>query len=388
MAELWPFATHGTVTEVLEWRTDVLQSQTREQRLSLRSAPREILTLRHRLDGPGLAQATALVRRGMAQEWIVPLWMMAERSGASLSAADVTVQVAAAHADYRAPGYAVAAANGGAAYLLEVAGVRPDGLDLAVQAGVDLTHPVIAPARRTRLLPPLEIERRHAGLGTVTARFLLSDSADLSGLRGVALYIAIDTSGSMSGAKIVAAMAAVQALVEELGATVPPVLRNDICVVLWNAAVSGLKVYRDADRMDFTALAAWLAVPVTLGGATDFAVALSEAPGFFAGAGTKRRIVLFLTDGAPSPSGSAAAAVTLLAGIADVEVFGFNIGLSNTSYTAMLDNTGADGVPVIAHGDTDALRDTLLGVLFGIPRYRGRDVLIDPSLTPSSLPRP
>ena len=201
----------------------------------------------------------------------------------------------------------------GEAHLLEVAAVRPDGIDLAVPAGVDLAHPVIAPARRARLLPPLEIERRHADLGSVTARFLLPDSADLSGLRGVALYIAIDASGSMSGAKIAAAMAAVQALVEELGATVPPVLRNDICVVLWDATVSGMQLYRDADRLDFAALAAWLAAPVTLGGATDFEVALSEAPEFFAGAGAKRRIVLFLTDGAPSPTGSAAAAVTLLA---------------------------------------------------------------------------
>lgn len=385
MAELWPFAAHGAVTEVLEWRTDVLQSQTSEQRLSLRSAPREVLTLRHRLDGPGLAQAAALARRVMRQEWIVPLWMMAERPGTNLSVADMAVPVAATYADYRAPGYAVAAANGGPAHLLEVSGVRPDGIDLAAPVGVDLTHPVIAPTRRARLLPPLEIERRHAGLGTVTARFLLSDSADLSGLRGVALYIAIDASGSMSGAKIVAAMAAVQALVEELGASVPPVLRNDICVVLWDATVSGMQVYREADRMDFIALAAWLSAPVTLGGATDFAVALSEAPDFFAGAGAKRRIVLFLTDGAPSPSSSAAAAVTLLAGIADVEVFGFNIGLSNTSYTAMLDNTGADGVPVIAPGDTETLRDTLLGVLFGIPRHRGRDVLIDPSLTRQPL---
>ena len=380
MAELWSFASQGAATEVLEWRTDVLASQSSEQRLSLRSAPREVLTLRHRLDGPGLAQATALARKGMAQDWIVPLWMMAEQPGVAIAAAEMTVPVSATDADYRAPGYAVAASNGGVAHLLDVAAVRPDGIDLAVPAGADLSHPVVAPARRARLLAPLEVERRNANLGFVTARFLLADSADLSGLRGVALYIAIDASNSMSGDKIAAAMAAVRALVEELGSTVPPVLRNDICVVLWNATVSGMQMYREADRSGFTALSAWLAAPVALGGATDFEVALSEAPAFFAGAGAKRHIILFLTDGEPYPSSSAAAAVILLAGIADVEVFGFNIGLSNTSYTAMLDNTGADNVPVIAPGDTETLRDTLLGTLFGIPRYHGRDVLMDPGL--------
>ncbi|MCG6560753.1 VWA domain-containing protein [Ruegeria sp. 1NDH52C] len=377
---LWPFAAHGPATEVLDWRTDVLQSDAGEQRLSLRDTPREVLTLSHRLDGPKLAEALALARRGMAGEWIVPLWHMADRSGSDITLGETSLTIAARHADYRAPGFAVAASNGGDAYLLTLAAVHPDGIDLTATAGVALTHPVIAPARRARLLAPLEIEHRHADLGYVTARFLLQESADLSGLRGTALYIAIDTSTSMSGAKITAAMAAVRALVDELAGTVPPALRNDICILLWHETVADMQVRRDADRQDLTYLSDWLAQPPVLRGGTDFAMALSEAQGFFAGAGAKRRIILFLTDGEPYPLGSATAAVALLETIADVEVYGFNIGLTNTSWTAMLDNTPADGVPVIAPGDTDSLRDTLLGTLFGIPRYRGRDVLMDPSV--------
>lgn len=380
MADLWPFAAHGTAGEVLEWRTDVLQSASSEQRLSLRAAPREIMMLHHRLDGPGLALAAALGRRGMAMEWIVPLWPMAERSGPPLAAGSIEVPVDALHADYRAPGFAVVAADGGPAHLLEVAEVQPDRLVLAVPAGIDLQHPVIAPARRASLLAPLAVERRHAGLGSVTASFLLQESADLSGLRGTALYIAIDTSTSMNGEKIVAAMAAGRALVEELGASVPPVLRNDICVVCWNGALTGMRLHRDADRLDFADLAAWLAGPAPMGGSTDFLVALSEAPEFFAGAGARRRIALFLTDGEPFPESSAAAAVALRDTIPNLEVYGFNIGLANTTWTAMIDTTAADGVPVIAPGDTDALRDILLGTLFGIPRHRGRDVLMDPAL--------
>lgn len=377
---LWPFAAHGPVTELLEWRTDVLQSEAGEQRLSLRAAPREVLTLRHRLDGLGLAQAAALARRGISGGWIVPLWHMADRIGADIMSADISVPVPALQADYRAPGFAVAAQDGGPAHLIEVASLRPDGTDLALAAGVDLVRPLVAPARRARLLAPLEIERRHADLGVVTARFRLQESADLSGLRGTALYIAIDASNSMSGEKITAAMAAVKALVEELGDSVPPVLRNDLCVVLWNASVTSLQVLREAGRLELAALATWLDQPVPLAFGTDFEAALSAAPDFFAGAGVKRRLVLFLTDGDPYPSSSAAAAVSLRDSIADLEVYGFNIGLSNTSWTAMLDNTGGDNVPVIAPGDTARLRDTLLGTLFGILRYHGRDVLTDPSI--------
>lgn len=377
---LWPFAAHGAATEVLDWRTDVLQSEAAEQRLSLRDSPREVLTLRHRLDGPGFAEALALARRGLAGNWIVPLWQMANSGNGDISSGDSSLTIAARHADYRAPGFAVAASDAGEAHLFNVAAVHPDRIDLTTAAGVDLTRPVIAPARLARLLAPLEIERRHADLGFVTARFLLQESADLSGLRGTALYIAIDTSTSMSGAKITAAMAAVRALVDELAGSVPPALRNDICILLWNETVADMQVRRDADRQDLTQLSDWLAQPPVLRGGTDFAMALSEAQGLFAGSGAKRRIILFLTDGEPYPLSSATAAVALLETIADVEVYGFNIGLTNTSWTAMLDNTPADGVPVIAPGDSDSLRDTLLGTLFGSPRYRGRDVLMDPSI--------
>ncbi|MFN3615209.1 MAG: hypothetical protein ACK4WC_11720, partial [Rubrimonas sp.] len=124
----------------------------------------------------------------------------------------------------------------------------------------------------------------------------------------------------------------------------------------------------------------WLAQPVALGSATDFAVGRSAAPAFFAGAGKRRRIVLFVTDGEPFPASSAAAAVALRDTIADVEVYGVNIALANTAWTAMLDNTPADGVPVIAPGDPKALRDTLLATLMGIPRHRGLDVLTDPGV--------
>jgi len=65
-------------------------------------------------------------------------------------------------------------------------------------------------------------------------------------------------------------------------------------------------------------------------------VAVSEAPDFFAAAGAKRRIVLFVTDGEPSPVGSASTAASLLASIVDIEVFGVNIGLAQTPKHSML----------------------------------------------------
>ena len=54
---LWPFPVAQEIIEVLEWRTDLLQSQAGEQRIALRSRPREIVTFQHRCNALGMARA-------------------------------------------------------------------------------------------------------------------------------------------------------------------------------------------------------------------------------------------------------------------------------------------------------------------------------------------
>ncbi len=377
---LWPFAARQPGSEVLEWRTDILASREGEQRIALRPTPREVLTCRHLLDANGMARAVELTRSGFADEWLVPLWSMASSLEADVAEIDTTIPMTTRNADFRAPGYAALAGDGGEAHVVEVAQVFSDHLELLAPIGVNLTNPIVAPVRRAVLTMPVEIERRRQGLGVVTATFQLLDSADLSGISGAAIYIAIDNSGSMSGAAMTGALAAVQALIAELGLTVPPAVRNDICILTWHDAIGAMILRRDADAGDFADIASWLSAQVALGGGTDFGVAVSEAAGFFAGSGAKRRVILFITDGEPYPATSVDTAVTTLDGISDVDVFGFNIGLADTSATALLDNTPEDAVPVIAPGDTDTLLSSLRRAFTGLPSYLGRDVLIDPTV--------
>jgi len=382
---LWPFAARQPGSEVLEWRTDILASREGEQRIALRPTPRETLTCRHLLDASDMARAAELTRSGFADDWLVPLWSMASSPGADVLETDTTILMATHNADYRAPGYAALASDGGEAFLVEIAQVFSDRLELAAPVGVRLTNPIVAPVRRAVLTAPVEIERRRQSQGIVTANFQLLKSADLSGVSGAAIYIAIDNSGSMSGAAMAGALAAVQALIAELGLTVPPAVRNDICILTWHNAVGAMILRRDADVQGFADIASWLTAQVALGGGTDFGVAVSEAETFFAGAGAKRRVILFITDGEPYPPSSVTPAIATLAGIPDVEVFGFNIGLVDTSFTALLDNTPEDGVPVIAPGDTDTLPSSLRRAFNGLPTYLGRDVLVDPTVLQQPL---
>jgi len=376
----WPFPARQPSSEVLEWRTDILASREGEQRIALRPVPRETLTCRHLLDADGMARAAELARVGFTADWLVPLWSMATAPEITVLETDTTIPMATRNADYRSPGYAALASDGGEARLLQVAAVLSDRLELSEPIGVNLTNAIVAPARRAVLTASVEIERRRQGQGIVTASFRLLDSADMSGISGAAIYLAIDASYSMSGAAMNGAIAAVQALIADLGSTVPPTAKNDICILTWHEAVGSMMVKRDSDAGDFADLATWLSVPVVMAGATDFGAAVSEAATFFAGAGAKRRVILFITDGEPYPASSVDTAVTTLGEISDVEVFGFNIGLANTGATALLDNTPGDGVPVIAPGDADTLLSSLRMAFTGLPSYLGRDVLIDASV--------
>lgn len=377
---LWPFPARQPASEVLEWRTDILASREGEQRIALRPTPRETLTFRHLLDAGGMARAAELARSGFSDEWLVPLWSMASSLGADVAEADTTIPVPTSNADFRAPGYAVLAADGGDAVLVQVASLFSDRLELSAPVGMNLTNPIVAPVRRAVLTMPVEIERRRQNQGIVTATFRLLDSMGLSGISGAAIYIAIDNSYSMSGAAMNGAIAAVQALIDDLGLTVPPAARNDICILTWHETIGAMILRRDADAAGFADIADWLAAQGALGSGTDFGVAISDATTFFAGAGAKRRVILFITDGEPYPPSTVDAAIATLAGIPDVEVFGFNIGLADTSFTALLDNTPEDGVPVVAPGDTDTLLSSLRRAFTGLPTYLDRDVLIDPTV--------
>lgn len=172
---------------MLEWRTDVLQSQAGEQRIALRSNPREIVTFQHRCDALGMARAAELVRAGFVGEWRVPLWHMAVQPTADVAQGATEIAVDTDVADFRAGDAVAIAVDGREASLAEVAGVEVDRLvlvePLATQlptANVAAARITVAPVRAGCLSAPVEIARRRQNDGMVTATFLLRDAPDLS----------------------------------------------------------------------------------------------------------------------------------------------------------------------------------------------------------------
>lgn len=187
MPELWPFPAAQEITEVLEWRTDVLQSQAGEQRIALRSRPREIVTFQHRCDTLGMARAAELVRAGFAGEWRVPLWHMAVQPKADLAQEATEIIVDTGVADFRVWDAVVLAVDGREPSLAEIAAVEADRLILVEPLGAQLpganvaaSRIAVAPVRQGLLSAPVEIARRRQNDGMVTATFLLRDAPDLT----------------------------------------------------------------------------------------------------------------------------------------------------------------------------------------------------------------
>ncbi|WP_323034927.1 hypothetical protein [Pararhodobacter sp.] len=186
---LWPFPAAQEISEVLEWRTDVLQARAGEQRIALRPRPREIVTFRHRLDALGMARATELARAGFVGDWDVPLWHLAVQPVADLTQGATEVPIDPTVSDFQAGKLAGIAVDGGEVAPVAIATVQPDRLILAEPLGLQLPAMSVA-ARRITVVPiragiltsPVEITRRRQGDGTVTASFLLRDTPHLSPL--------------------------------------------------------------------------------------------------------------------------------------------------------------------------------------------------------------
>ena len=184
---LWPFPAAQEITEVLEWRTNVLTSRAGEQRIALRPRPREIVTLRHRLDALGMAGAAELARGGFAGDWLVPLWHMAVQPEVDLVQGATEIPLDAGVSDFRGGGLAGIAVDGREVATVAVASVAPDRLVLANQLILQLPamavaarRITVAPIRAGVLTSAVEISRRRQGDGTVTASFLLRDAPDLA----------------------------------------------------------------------------------------------------------------------------------------------------------------------------------------------------------------
>jgi len=86
---LWPFPPIDEVIEILEWKTDVLQARSAEQRFRLRERPRRQWSFSHIFDAESQSAARSIIRG--ATDFQVPDWIRRVYSGSISSGSSVAI---------------------------------------------------------------------------------------------------------------------------------------------------------------------------------------------------------------------------------------------------------------------------------------------------------
>lgn len=188
------------------------------------------------------------------------------------------------------------------------------------------------------------------------------ERAPIGELSQAALYFALDVSGSMSGTRLQSMKDAINGVLANF-VGIGPSSPVDIRVVAFSGGATAIE-RRNVSGQDVQDIINWVNARGASGG-TNFEAAVQSAPNFFAGSGSKPRIMFFVTDG-QSTGGSLQPSVNIVRSISNLSVYGFNIELSDTSETAQLDNTPQDGVPVVTGGNPGPLQQAILNALYAI----------------------
>jgi hypothetical protein len=207
----------------------------------------------------------------------------------------------------------------------------------------------------------------------------------------LSVYMALDRSGSMGAAdnRLAVLKDAVELVLDEFEAAIEAGLVLDLAMNWWAEVASETSALAvDASDIDaFRTTMAGITHSTYTPGSTHFDEAVEGAVDWFTDtvgdATIDRRIFIFMTDGKANPESTALTAETLAADMltptggsfntADgtaIEMYGFNILLTDVSHTKRLDNTADDGVPVITTLTADTIADLLIPILecsTGIP---------------------
>lgn len=160
-----------------------------------------------------------------------------------------------------------------------------------------------------------------------------------------AVCISLDFSGSMSFLMRAAVRRATVSLLNELKRS-PNSASFDIRIIAWNSTNITIQ-RRNCTPQDYEDLIAFvIGISDYYTGGTDFRQAVVGIEEFYSGSNGKCRTFMFLTDGVPTNPASATDAAATLASTG-ARSYAYNFVETDTTYTALMDNTSEDGIPVI-----------------------------------------
>lgn len=176
---VWPFMPETNVREMYEFSTDVVKSFNKEQRTSLRLAPRQSLEYVYKAMPNQFARMKSLAKEWTHRRYGVPVWYEAHKLGPAL-AGSTTLNFDTSSADYRVGGLALVWDNDLVYEAVEVTSVDPGTLSLKRPLTSTYTDAMVAPMRLGYTISGVAFSRTGSDLTNTTVRFEIVDNIKLS----------------------------------------------------------------------------------------------------------------------------------------------------------------------------------------------------------------
>lgn len=202
------------------------------------------------------------------------------------------------------------------------------------------------------------------------------------------IHFALDRSTSMAGDRLATLKAAMSSVLDIISARLAAGDFSADILISTFGPTEQMSSALAATPADITTLKSFVNGLTANASNTDFEVAANRAAAWFGATSSdvsiRQRVFVLVTDGEPTAAGwpgvtseeTAAAAAAAMADLLSrdggtfneaagtaVDCYGVNINLTNTTYTAYLDNTPVDGVPVVTSTDHSGLTDIILDAI-------------------------
>lgn len=185
---LWPFIPETGHDETMEWKTDILSSYKNEQRLALRTAPRQSFRHAFLLDPDQFSRAKAISTQWAHRVYGIAAWAEVSLLEGGLTAGATFIPFNTAFADYRNDDLVLLWASDKRLIALEITTVEPGGVHLKLPLEEDWPECFIAPLRFARTLSGVEYSRSHNEYTVASALFDVTQNTDLGTDSGFPSY--------------------------------------------------------------------------------------------------------------------------------------------------------------------------------------------------------
>lgn len=175
---MWPFIPRTGWSESLAWKTDIIPAFGKEQRLAIRTAPRQSLAFQHHLNAREFSRAKAIATDWAHRVFGVPVW--GERTKiVSLASGASFIPFSTAYADYRNGGLVALWESNESVEAAEIDTVAPNGLNLKRPLTRGFTNVFVAPVRFCRAFSGFDFSRRTGASNDLALEFDATDNVSL-----------------------------------------------------------------------------------------------------------------------------------------------------------------------------------------------------------------